>query len=137
NCREFLPKTNRFRVLMTTRTRNLDPNIEEISLDVLSPEFALELLTKLVGQKRVQRELSVAKQLCEWLGYLPLGLELVGRYVAKKPPNYKLAQMLERLKAQRLSDEAINRVSDSKKKTLSTAQRGVLAAFELSWLELD
>jgi len=136
-CGDFLPRANRFRVLMTTRVRNLDPNIEEISLDVLSPEFALEFLTKLVGTKRVQSELEVAKQLCEWLGYLPLGLELVGRYVAKKPPNYKLAQMLERLKAQRLSDEAINSVSDSLNKTLSTAQRGVLDAFELSWLELD
>ncbi len=135
NCREFLPKGNRFRVLMTTRSRNLDSNIEEISLDVLSLEFALELLTKLVGSKRVQKDEVVAKQLCEWLGYLPLGLELVGRYVAKKPPNYTLAKMLQRLKEQRLEDEAINQ--QQLQLSLSTAQRGVLAAFELSWLELD
>ncbi len=53
NFRHLLPKTNRFRVLMTTRLRNLDANIEEISLDVLSPQEALQLLTKLVGKKRV------------------------------------------------------------------------------------
>ncbi|WP_242055991.1 tetratricopeptide repeat protein, partial [Nostoc flagelliforme] len=134
SCREFLPKTNRFRVLMTTRSRNLDSNIEEISLDVLSPEEALELLTALVGTKRVQKELSVAKQLCEWLGYLPLGLELVGRYLAKKPPNWSLEKMLQQLKEQRLSNDALKL---EQQQTLSTAQRGVLAAFELSWQELS
>jgi hypothetical protein len=30
SCREFLPTAHRFRVLMTTRLRNLDSNIEEI-----------------------------------------------------------------------------------------------------------
>ncbi|MBP5973938.1 tetratricopeptide repeat protein, partial [Brasilonema sp. CT11] len=137
SCREFLPTAHRFRVLMTTRLRNLDSNIEEISLDVLSPEEALQLLTKLVGERRVQKEEETAKQLCEWLGYLPLGLELVGRYLAKKPPHWTLAKMLERLKQQRLQDEAINRHKQQLQKTLSTAQLGVLDAFELSWLELD
>jgi tetratricopeptide (TPR) repeat protein len=135
SCQEFLPKGNRFRVLMTTRVRNLDSNIEEISLDVLSPQEALQLLKKLVGEKRVQKEEETAYELCEWLGYLPLGLELVGRYVAKKPPNYTLARMLQRLKEQRLEDEAINQ--QQLQQTLSTSQRSVLAAFELSWLELD
>ncbi|WP_238360830.1 tetratricopeptide repeat protein, partial [Iningainema tapete] len=135
SCREFIPGGNRFRVLMTTRLRNLDSNIYEISLNVLSPEEALQLLTKLVGEKRVQKELKTAEELCEWLGYLPLGLELVGRYVKKKPPNYTLARMLQRLKDQRLEDEAINQ--QQLQQTLSTAQRGVLAAFELSWLELN
>ncbi|MDF5725984.1 MAG: tetratricopeptide repeat protein [Rhizonema sp. PD37] len=137
NYRHLLPKANRFRVLMTTRLRNLDANIEEISLDVLSPQEALQLLTKLVGEKRVEKELVVAKQLCEWLGYLPLGLELVGRYVAKKPPNFKLAQMLQRLNEQRLENEAINRSNLWMQQSLSTAQLGVLAAFELSWQELS
>jgi tetratricopeptide (TPR) repeat protein len=137
NCRLCLPSSNRFRVLMTTRLRNLDPNIEEISLDMLLPEEALQLLTALVGQKRVEKEYQTAQQLCEWLGYLPLGLELVGRYVAKKPPNYKLALLLQRLNEQRLENEALNSEQQSLQQTLSTAQQGVLAAFELSWLELS
>ncbi|MDF5729581.1 MAG: NB-ARC domain-containing protein [Rhizonema sp. PD38] len=136
SCRDFLPKANRHRVLMTTRWRNLNPNLEEISLDLLSPQEALQLLTALVGNKRVQKEQLAAQELCEWLGYLPLGLELVGRYVAKKPPNYKLAQMLERLEAQRLENEAINRSSSGMQQSLSTAQSGILAAFELSWQKL-
>ncbi|MBD2341436.1 tetratricopeptide repeat protein [Calothrix sp. FACHB-156] len=133
-CREFLPKTNRFRVLMTTRLRNLDANIEEISLDVLSPTEALQLLAAIVGEERLQKELETAEELCAWLGYLPLGLELVGRYLKKKPPHWTLAKMLQRLKAQRLEDEAVN---PGLQKTLSTAQHGVKAAFELSWKELQ
>jgi len=134
SCREFLPRNNRFRVLMTTRLRNLDPNIEEISLDVLSAEDALKLLIAIVGQKRVEKELEVAKQLCSWLGYLPLGLELVGRYLAKKPPNWSLARMLQQLQEQPLSNDALKL---EQQQTLSTAQQGVLAAFELSWQELS
>ncbi|OKH41292.1 tetratricopeptide repeat protein [Nostoc calcicola FACHB-389] len=130
---EILPTNNRFRVLITTRLRNLDTNIEEIPLDVLSADEALQLLINLVGEKKVDKELVTAKELCKWLGYLPLGIELIGRYIVKKPFHWTLTKMLEQLKQQRLYQEAIN----PQRKTLSTAQRGVLAAFELSWVELN
>ena len=168
SCREVLPTANRFRVLMTTRRRRLDTNFVELPLDVLSPDAALELLTALVGERRVgltsppaplllgegsksnslsppfpTREggqgglgLSDALRLCEWLGYLPLGLELVGRYLTEDP-DLSLAQMLERLKAQRLKNEAIDLDEQQMKNTFSTAQRGVREAFELSWQELE
>jgi tetratricopeptide (TPR) repeat protein len=112
----------------------------------------LELLAALVGKRRVGLTSppapllageglgglgsSDALQLCEWLGYLPLGLELVGRYFAEDP-DLSLAQMLERLKAQRLQDEAIDLDEQQLQNTFSTAQRGVKAAFELSWQELE
>nr|MDZ8001311.1 tetratricopeptide repeat protein [Aulosira sp. DedVER01a] len=133
NLRELQPTTNRFRVLITTRLRNLNRNfVKEISLDVLPEIKALELLTAFVGEKRIQREETTAKQLCQWLGYLPLGLELVGQYLAEDP-DLSLAEMLERLKVQRIEDEALER----RQPTLSAAQLGVKAAFELSWRELD
>ncbi|MBD2690841.1 tetratricopeptide repeat protein [Anabaena catenula] len=133
HCRDFFPTSNRFRVLITTRLRHLDTNIREIPLDVLSPEEALQLLTVL-EPKRVQREPETAQELCKWLGYLPLGIDLVGRYLVKKPPQWTLAKMLERLKTQSIEDEALN---PQLYQTLSTAQRGVKAAFELSWQELE
>jgi tetratricopeptide (TPR) repeat protein len=171
SCREVLPTANRFRVLMTTRRRRLDTNFVELPLDVLSPDAALELLTALVGERRVGltsppaplrrgegsksksnslsppfpgREggqgglgSSDALQLCEWLGYLPLGLELVGRYLAEDP-DLSLAQMLERLKATPgLQDEAIDPDEEQLQDTEMTAKRGVRAAFELSWQELE
>jgi tetratricopeptide (TPR) repeat protein len=126
NLREIQPTANRFRVLITTRLRNLNPNfVQEISLDVLPHIKALELLTAFVGQRRIQREETTAKELCEWLGYLPLGLELVGQYLAEDP-DLSLAEMLKRLKVQHLEDKA-----------LEQGQLGVKAAFELSWQELD
>jgi tetratricopeptide (TPR) repeat protein len=135
-CQGVLPTANRFRVLMTTRLRGLDTNFVELPLDVLSPDAALELLTGLVGERRVVGAHSCAPLLCEWLGYLPLGLELVGRYLAEDP-DLSLAEMLERLKAQRLQDEAIDLDEQQMQNTFSTAQRGVRAAFELSWQELE
>ncbi|MEH2303211.1 MAG: tetratricopeptide repeat protein [Nostoc sp.] len=139
SCHKLLPKLNRFQILMTTRLRRIETNYVEISLDVLSAEDALIFLTKVLGEKdqRVKQESQVAENLCKWLGYLPLGLELVGRYLVKKPPHWNLAKMLERLKQQRFQDEAINSHKQQLQKTGSTAQLGVLDAFELSWDELD
>ncbi|MFN6571231.1 tetratricopeptide repeat protein [Dendronalium sp. ChiSLP03b] len=126
NLQKVQPPGNRFCVLITTRLRNLIPNfVQEISLDVLPQTKALELLTAFVDEKRIQREETTAKELCQWLGYLPLGLELVGQYLAEDP-DLSLAEILERLKAQQLEDEA-----------LEGKQLGVKAAFELSWRELD
>jgi len=127
NFRQVLPTANRFRVLLTTRLRNLDANIQEISLDVLSPDDALQLLKNLVGKRA-----NSAFELCEWLGYLPLGLELVGRYL-REDPDLSVAQMLQRLKDKRIEDEALQHSA----KSLSTSQLGVKAAFELTWQKLD
>jgi hypothetical protein len=138
SCRGFLPTANRFRVLMTTRLRGLDTNFVELPLDVLPADKALELLTSVLGEKdrRLQREPQTAEELCKWIGYLPLGLELVGRYLAEDP-DLSLAEMLERLKAQGVQDEAIDLDEQQMQNTFSTAQRGVRAAFELSWQELE
>ncbi|MBP5976395.1 tetratricopeptide repeat protein, partial [Brasilonema sp. CT11] len=128
NSQQLLPTDNRFRVLLTTRLRNLDGDIQELPLDVLLPDKALQLLTDLVGERQVSRNVETqnfASSLCEWLGYLPLGLQLVGRYL-REDPDLSLAEMLQRLQAQQLDDEAINPTT-----------RGVKAAFELSWRELD
>jgi tetratricopeptide (TPR) repeat protein len=138
SCRKVLPKANRFRILMTTRLRRLDTNFVEISLDVLSKEDALKLLIGVLGEQdqRVKQDFQAAESLCAWLGYLPLGLELVGRYLVEDP-DLSLAEMLQRLKAQLLQDDAIEPSEEQLQDTEMTAKRGVKAAFELSWLELN
>ncbi|MDZ7970171.1 MAG: tetratricopeptide repeat protein [Nostoc sp. DedSLP03] len=124
---------SRFKVLMTTR-QNLG-RIAQLSLDVLQPEAALKLLKSLLKEtpKRIERELALANQLCEWLGYLPLGVELVGRYLARKQ-DLSFAEILRRLENKRLDERSL---SKSKSEADMTAQKGVLAAFELSWQELE
>lgn len=138
NCQDALPPTNRYRVLVTTRKRQLDASFFELSLDVLKPLAALKLLESLIKRERLKREPWSARRLCKWLGYLPLGLELVGRYLAEDP-DLSLAEMLERLQTQSLKDESLDLDEQQKQKNypLMTAERGVRAAFELSWQEFD
>ena len=118
NCRQILPTDNRFCILMTTRLRNLGSTVQQITLDELLPNDALKLLTDLLGEndRRVQREPQTAANLCKWLGYLPLGLQLVGAYLAEDP-NLSLAEILQQLPAQQKSQ--------------------LEAVFELSWQQLD
>nr|WP_255527355.1 tetratricopeptide repeat protein [Trichocoleus sp. FACHB-46] len=137
-CHPVLPKNlSRFRVLVTTRQR-LQGTFFELALDVLPQPIALELLKSLVEDAgQIERERETAERLCQWLGNLPLGLQLVGIYL-KQDPDLSLATMLERLKRQRLKHEAIDLEAQPEQEApFVTAQRGVRAAFELSWQELD
>ncbi|MBW4690277.1 MAG: TIR domain-containing protein [Lyngbya sp. HA4199-MV5] len=94
------PQDSRFKVLLTTRSHFGSP-VQDLQLDVLSEAKALELLRSLVKDDRVDHALARAKQLCEWLGYLPLGIELVGRYLARKPDT-SLETLWQRLQDKRL-----------------------------------
>ena len=78
------PARSRFKVLMTSRQRP-DRGIRGIDLDVLCPDAAMELLKVLAGVERIEGEIEAAQNLCKWLGYLPLALELVGRYLYNHP----------------------------------------------------
>lgn len=129
--KEWLPQNDaRFQVLMTTR-ETLGAGVIRLELSVLSDGAALELLESLIGEERSIAEKSGAIALCQWVGNLPLGLELIGRYLAKKE-DLTLAEMLQRLQKKRLSSPAIDKVSQE-----MNAQLGVRDAFELSWAELD
>lgn len=136
--RLIIPPINRFRVLVTTRQGQLASSGLKLSLDVLEPEDSLKLLKTQLGNNRVECELQKAKSLCEWLGHLPLGLELVGRYL-DQDPDLSLAEMLDQLEWQHITDEALDLDDDEARHNypLMTAQRGVKAAFEISWQELD
>jgi tetratricopeptide (TPR) repeat protein len=124
------PQDSRFKVLITSRSRFGSP-VQELQLDVLSEEKALELLRVLVQDQRVDREIERSKELCEWLGYLPLGVELVGRYLAKKQ-DLSIEVLWQRLQDKRLEARAFKQAEAG-----MTASLGVAAAFELSWQELE
>lgn len=132
-----LPTENRFRVLVTTRLQKLDPKFEILPLKVLPPDKALELLGKILGEgdSRLSRESEQAEALCKQLGYLPLGLELVRRYLLDDP-DLSLAEVLAELQEKGVEAEAIDREEEDLEETAMKAQRGVRAAFELSWEKL-
>ncbi len=124
------PAQSRFKVLVTSRQRP-GASYRRIDLDVLLPKAALELLESLVGKERIEKELTEAQALCEWLGYLPLGLELVGRYLDIHP-NLTIAKVQKRLEKKKLAARALL----SQKQRQFKPLLGVAAAFELSWEDL-
>jgi tetratricopeptide (TPR) repeat protein len=129
----LLAPPERFRILVTTRERGLDPNFYELPLAILSEEDAVTLLKQMVSPERIESERSTAETLCERLGYLPLALELVGRYLAQDR-GLSLAVVATGLEAQGLSSDVLYK--NDKNYPLMTAQRGCRAAFELSWQSL-
>ena len=130
--KKYLPPVEkRFKILITTRKQWIGQSFKQIDLDVLEEKEAIELLKSIAGESRTREEISTAKKICQWLGYLPLGIELVGKYL-KCRPNLSLNQMLKRLKSKRLEQKALQKPSED-----ATANLGVKDALELSWQELD
>jgi tetratricopeptide (TPR) repeat protein len=130
NVRPFSPPPkSQFRTLLTSRRKFSSP-VQDCEIKVLSEEAAIKLLGSFDLHRRVDNDLATAKEICLWLGCLPLGLELVGRYLAQKP-DLTLAQVWLRLQDQRLNAQALQAADPN-----MTATLGVIAAFELSWQEL-
>lgn len=124
-----MPIDPRVQVLVTTRERELNVGFESVPLDVLSEEKALELLRKIVGVAKVDKELVTVKEICNTLGYLPLGIELIGEYLSKNR-FLTFAKLQERLS---LADESIAR----ERKYRFYAHRGVEASIQLSWDDIS
>jgi tetratricopeptide (TPR) repeat protein len=121
------PAESRFKVLMTTRLQ-LGRSVKPVAIEVLEESAALDLLKSLTGVERIEAQLAAAQHLCHWLGYLPLGLELVGRYLAAKP-DLPLTTLQRRLEQQ---------LTLVKREVGMTASHEhIAAAFELSWQELN
>ncbi|MEO0396201.1 MAG: trypsin-like peptidase domain-containing protein, partial [Cyanobacteria bacterium P01_A01_bin.137] len=130
----LLPTDERFQVLLTTRLQNLAAGVEDFRRELLSQESALELLRQIVdgaGTNRIDAELATAEALCERVGYLPLGLELLG-YFLKNKPRMPLEKLQQRLEKNRLNARAFQAAHPG-----MTAKLGVYEAFELSWDELS
>jgi len=164
------PPSSRFKVLMTTRLQ-LEQPVQMLPLDVLTPPAALQLLASRIGNYRVKdtrgkpfvvtpkqrrgkstvlpsvtkKGPGVGEQLCELLGYLPLGVELVGRYLEQER-NLSLEKMrshiqrgsksLSRLQKQLLTQQSLIKAENKTIENLAI-QPSVAAVFELSWKRLD
>ncbi len=132
--RRYLPTIAAVRVLVTTRLK-ID-GMEQLLLGKLSEAAALAFLASLVGEARLaEGGGEEAKRLCAELGYLPLALELVGKYLAIDE-GLAISRLRADLQEQgMLSHEALNR--DRDEGWTLTAERGVRAAFEMSWKYLN
>jgi NB-ARC domain len=124
------PPDPRFKLLITTRSQ-LGSSAKDFPVEELDEDSAIALLESLVGCDRIQAQADDAKALCKWVGYLPLALELLGRFLARKP-DWSIARLLNALEDNRLEAKALIAPESG-----MTAKLGVAAALELSWQELN
>ncbi|MBD1848369.1 tetratricopeptide repeat protein [Cyanobacteria bacterium FACHB-63] len=127
----------RFRVIITSR-HHLGASNRHIEVPALDDDNAFKLLeiniTEGTGESDPRLEGEENKRLgfeiaVEVMGGLPLGIELVGRYLGRRP-TFSLSQMLERIASEKLKDrEYLNhRFPD-----MTYEHKGIWAAISLSW----
>ncbi len=129
------PMSGNFVVLATTRLE-LGQAMQQYRLNVLVIDAAVDLLKSFLGpEDRRRNEAENIQKLCEWLGRLPLAVELVGRYLAL--PNQRdtsVADLLRWLQTECM--EQLNQLTEEEKKLLAE-NLNVVASFNLSWQTLS
>ena len=136
----YLPQTYKdIKVLITTRLEIYPRRIKSLSLDVLDEYNSLKLLEKIISKEFNQQELKVARNLCRWVGYLPLGITLIGRYLCYLPV-YSLEDLLEKLEEESIDSEFLHLIEKEKDENVTFGDRklyeGVYTVFNLSWKDL-
>nr|NCR19715.1 tetratricopeptide repeat protein [Microcystis aeruginosa LL13-03] len=132
--KDYLPpqEEKRFQVLITTRKEYLSATIATFRVEVLKEEDALDLLRSYLENNRIDTQIEEAKLLCQDLGYLPLALELVARLLVRRQDCSKIRQ---KLAENGLEEPILDK--NPKFHGEMTAERGLKAAFNLSWEELN
>ena len=126
-CRGLTP---RFKFLLTSR-RHLNSPVKSISLDPPTPEQAIAIFESILSEDlRLSNESDALLELCNWVGCLPLAIQLIGNHLLHIVPFDSIAETLEELQKNSLEDAAFENVEDA-------AQRSAKAAFELSWEQLS
>ncbi|MFE0803007.1 BTAD domain-containing putative transcriptional regulator [Streptomyces sp. NPDC058812] len=83
--RPLLPGTEGCAALVTSRVRMLDlAGAHLVDLDVMSPEEALALFTKIVGEERVASEREAALDVVGACGFLPLAIRIAASRLAAR-----------------------------------------------------
>ncbi|GAA0601259.1 AfsR/SARP family transcriptional regulator [Streptomyces crystallinus] len=83
--RPLLPGTAGCAALVTSRIRMLDlAGAYLVDLDVMSPEEALQLFTRIVGEERVSAERQSALDVVAACGFLPLAIRIAASRLASR-----------------------------------------------------
>ncbi|QXE34553.1 winged helix-turn-helix domain-containing protein [Streptomyces sp. GMY02] len=84
--RDLFPGTPGSAVLVTSRSRMPElPGVHWCKADVLDPEEALDLLSRVAGPDRVRAEPAAARRLVAACSGIPLSIRLAGLRVAARP----------------------------------------------------
>ncbi|MGK5531677.1 BTAD domain-containing putative transcriptional regulator [Streptomyces sp. URMC 129] len=124
--RHLLPGTPGCATLITSRVRMVDlAGAHLVDLDVMSPEEALTLFTRIVGTERVSAEREAAMDVVGACGFLPLAIRIAASRLAARR-TWTVATL-----ASKLSDER-RRLDE-----LQAGDQAVKATFELGYGQLD
>lgn len=122
--RPLLPGTTESLVIVTSRRRLTDlDGAHAVSMDVLPVQDAVALFTSIVGE-RARKEYVAAGDVLRMCGFLPLAVRIAAARLQHRP-QWTVAHLANRLRDER------RRLSE-----LTTAERGVAAAFALSYQHL-
>ncbi|GGZ45630.1 hypothetical protein GCM10010371_00750 [Streptomyces subrutilus] len=126
--RPLLPGSRDCAVLVTSRVRLTGlPGAHRVELDIMGTEHALELLVRVIGADRVQRELVAAEALIRTVGGLPLALRIVAARLAARP-HWSLASMVHRLSNERHRLDELTHGEMTMRASLSLTHDGLAAA---------
>ncbi|WP_328968106.1 AfsR/SARP family transcriptional regulator [Streptomyces sp. NBC_00239] len=126
--RPLLPGSRSCAVLVTSRVRMTGlPGAHRVELDVLDTERALELLVRVIGPDRVEREAVAAEALIRTVGGLPLALRIVAARLAARP-HWSLASMVHRLANERHRLDELTHGEMTMRASLSLTHDGLGAA---------
>ncbi|MDT0379340.1 BTAD domain-containing putative transcriptional regulator [Streptomyces sp. DSM 42041] len=124
--RPLLPGAEGCAALVTSRTRMVDlAGAHLVDLDVMSPEEAMTLFTRIVGAERVNAERQAAMDVVAACGFLPLAIRIAAaRLAARRTWTVDVL-------ASKLADER-RRLDE-----LQAGDQAVKATFELGYSQLD
>ncbi|MCL3996527.1 AfsR/SARP family transcriptional regulator [Streptomyces lavenduligriseus] len=123
--RPLLPGTPGCAALVTSRVRMPDlAGAHLVDLDVMSPEEALALFTRIVGEERVRADREAAMDVVAACGYLPLAIRIAAARLAARR-TWTVSVL-----AAKLADER-RRLDE-----LQAGDLGVKATFELAYGQL-
>ncbi|ORT60685.1 transcriptional regulator [Streptomyces sp. CB03238] len=124
--RPLLPGTAGCATLITSRVRMVDlAGAHLIDLDVMSPEEALQLFTRIVGEQRVGAERAAALDVVASCGFLPLAIRIAASRLAARR-TWTVSVL-----AAKLADER-RRLDE-----LQAGDLAVKATFELGYAQLE
>ncbi|MEU8350081.1 BTAD domain-containing putative transcriptional regulator [Streptomyces sp. NPDC048845] len=124
--RPLLPGTDGCAALITSRARMVDlAGAHLVDLDVMSPEEALQLFSKIVGAERVAAEREAALDVVGACGFLPLAIRIAASRLASRR-TWTVAVL-----AAKLADER-RRLDE-----LQAGDLAVRATFELGYAQLE
>ncbi|MFD7057844.1 BTAD domain-containing putative transcriptional regulator [Streptomyces sp. NPDC059906] len=124
--RPLLPGTDGCAALVTARVRMVDlAGAHLVDLDVMSPEEALALFTRIVGEERVASERQAALDVVGACGFLPLAIRIAASRLAARR-TWTVSVL-----AAKLADER-RRLDE-----LQAGDQAVEATFELGYGQLE